>query len=155
MNLKQEVGLYIDLYMSKKQMASAEVWENVFYGNERMLYNSSMMKHEATLPILETFEIQHISEHIEAELVRQSHIEWNTLESFKNYKKINKQDYVAMGRKGILLKTFKSIWKMLEDYENVTCKCEDYIIFYAWGKPMVIVAPVMIDIQTSLIPEKD
>lgn len=156
MNLKQELGLYLDLWGTRKKLIVAEVesLNTAFYGNSMMMYNASMIKHDQTLPILQTLDPQDESPAIEAALARLNAIDGESLDKFKGYRSMNKTDYVSFNRKGIALKTFKAIRKMLDDYEKVEFKCEEFFVFYANGTPMVIVSPVELDIQTSLIPEE-
>jgi len=157
MNLKQEVSLFLDLYIGRKKLVYSESDDTwlVFYGNERIMYNHTMIKQEHTLPILNVLEPENISESINDLLETYKAVEWVSLEAFKWYVNSNKTDYVAVGKKWLQLKVFKQIKKMLEDYEDVTVKAADMFIFYAWGIPMIISAPVQMDMQTSLLESKD
>jgi hypothetical protein len=71
MNLKQEVSLFLDLYIGRKKLVYSENKDTnlAFYGNERIMYNHTMIKQEHTLPILEVLEPENISDSIN-ELLR-------------------------------------------------------------------------------------
>ena len=155
LKFKQEVNLFLDLYIESVEntLTKAVIKDQVFYGNRAIMYNDFLINYEKTKEIINTLNIIDISKPF-SEMLSET---WNIhkLEDFERYAKVDKNDYVAVEWKWIQLKLYKSICKMLEEFNNISLHVGDFIKFYEWETLLIIVAPYKLDAQTNLFDNED
>lgn len=160
LNFKQEINLFLDLYLWNTEYTilkgtmdkdSDFTW-STFYGNRYVLYNEYLINYNKTKEFIEVLETTDISKGLKEILLE----EWvsRKLTDFKRYAKIWKEDYVAVWSLWIWLKLYKSIYSMLEEFDDITVKEASMLTFYHKDQPLIIVAPYKIDAQTNLFNEE-
>lgn len=154
LNFKQEVNLFLDLYLWSLEhiLITWSYWDNKFYWNRQVVYNEFLINFTNTKEIIKVLEPVDITESIK-NIFETDYSEYK-LEDFETYAKVNKKDYVAIDNKWIELKLYKSICKMLDEFNNITVRVWEMITFYEWETPMIIIAPYKIDSQTELFDKE-
>lgn len=160
LGFKQEVNLFLDLYMWTTEHilvkwvldSECTVWWPKFYGNRYILYNDFLINFTKTKEFIELLEPTDISESI-GKILSEDGKKYK-LESFEHYSKIGTKDYVAIDGQWIELKVYKSICKMLEEFNNISVKVWEMITFYEVDQPLIIVAPYKVNAQTNLFDKE-
>lgn len=100
MNLKQELNVYIDLYVgAAKKLTFAEYDGNAFYGNQGLLINQELQNQEQVLPILESLDPESVTQKLEDVMKTVYHDDIYTLDDFSRYQAVGTAETVALGRK--------------------------------------------------------
>lgn len=150
MKLSKEVWELLDIYkLNWSKLYTCTIWDNIFYGNEYAMLNSKLFKHEETLVILQTLELEDVTESVKNKILLLDEKDY-TMEDFTRFNHIGNAKQVGIWRFVLWLKKFDQIRKKLEDY-NVNVKIWELFIFNWNGVPLILSWFETLVIQTSLI----